>query len=141
MATKLPKELTKTQKIDPHISGVAGFVFAIILVTAVIGTLVMNGKAADWLIGTYVLGLALIGAYILYAMRVASQWEKAIILRLGRFHKLAGPGLFWIVPILDTIPSWIDHRVMVTPFTAEKTLTKDTVPGCGRRPVLGCLGR
>ena len=127
MATKLPKE-TKIQKIDPHISGVAGTAFAIVLVAAVIGALVMDGKAADWIIGTYVLGLTLIGTYILYAMRVASQWEKAIILRLGRFHKLAGPGLFWIVPVLDTIPSWIDHRVMVTPFTAEKTLTKDTVP-------------
>ena len=85
-------------------------------------------RSADWIIGTYVLGLTLIGTYILYALRVASQWEKAIILRLGRFHKLAGPGLFWIIPIIDTIPSWIDHRVMVTPFAAEKTLTKDTVP-------------
>jgi regulator of protease activity HflC (stomatin/prohibitin superfamily) len=128
MATKLPKEIFKVQKIDPHISGVAGTAFAIVLVVAVVGALLMDGKAADWVIGTYVLGLTLIGTYILYAMRVASQWEKAIILRLGRFHKLAGPGLFWIIPILDTIPSWIDHRVMVTPFTAEKTLTKDTVP-------------
>ena len=128
MATKLPKEILKVQKIDPHISGVAGTAFAIVLVAAVVGALVMDGKAADWVIGTYVLGLTLIGTYILYAMRVASQWEKAIILRLGRFHKLAGPGLFWIIPILDTIPAWIDHRVMVTPFTAEKTLTKDTVP-------------
>ncbi len=128
MAIKLPKEIIKAQKIDPHISGVAGTVFAVILVAAVIGAIVMDGKAADWIIGTYVLGLTLIGTYVLYAMRVASQWEKAIILRLGRFHKLAGPGLFWIIPILDTIPAWIDHRVMVTPFTAEKTLTKDTVP-------------
>jgi len=128
MATKLPKEIFKVQKIDPHISGVAVTAFAIVLVAAVVGALVMDGKAADWIIGTYVLGLILIGTYILYALRVASQWEKAIILRLGRFHKLAGPGLFWIVPIIDTLPSWIDHRVMVTPFAAEKTLTKDTVP-------------
>ncbi len=128
MATKLPKEILKLQKIDPHISGVAGTAFAIVLVAAVVGALVMDGKAADWLIGTYVLGLTLIGTYILYALRIASQWEKAIILRLGRFHKLAGPGLFWMVPIIDTLPAWIDHRVMVTPFTAEKTLTKDTVP-------------
>jgi regulator of protease activity HflC (stomatin/prohibitin superfamily) len=128
MATKLPKEIFKVQKIDPHISGVAGTVFAILLVVAMVGAMVMDGKAADWVIGTYVLGLTLIGTYILYAMRVASQWEKAIILRLGRFHKLAGPGMFWIVPIVDTIAAWIDHRVMVTPFTAEKTLTKDTVP-------------
>jgi regulator of protease activity HflC (stomatin/prohibitin superfamily) len=128
MATKLPKELFKAQKIDPHISGVAGTAFAIVLVVAVVGAMLMDGKVADWIIGTFVLGLTLIGTYILYALRVASQWEKAIILRLGRFHKLAGPGMFWIVPIIDTIPSWIDHRVMVTPFTAEKTLTKDTVP-------------
>ena len=128
MATKLPKELTKTLKVDLHISGVAGMVFAIVLIAAVVGALLMDGKVADWLIGTYVLGLTLIGSYILYALKVASQWEKAIILRLGKFHKLAGPGLFWIVPIIDAIPAWIDHRVMVTPFTAEKTLTKDTVP-------------
>ncbi|HNS61850.1 MAG TPA: slipin family protein, partial [Anaerolineales bacterium] len=55
-------------------------------------------------------------------------WEKAIVLRLGKFKKLAGPGLFWIIPIVDSIPTWIDHRVMVTPFAAQKTLTKDTVP-------------
>jgi regulator of protease activity HflC (stomatin/prohibitin superfamily) len=128
MATKLSKEAIKALKIDPHISGVAITAFAIVLVAAVVGALVMDGKAADWIIGTYVLGLALIGVYILYALRIASQWEKAIILRLGRFHKLAGPGLFWIVPILDTLPAWIDHRVMVSPFAAEKTLTKDTVP-------------
>src|SRR4030067_306779 len=120
MATKLPKEILKLQKIDPHISGVAGTAFAIVLVAAVVGALLMDGKVADWLIGTYVLGLTLIGTYILYALRIASQWQKAIILRLGRFHKLAGPGLFWMVPILDTLPAWIDHRVMVSPFAAEK---------------------
>jgi hypothetical protein len=124
MATKLPKEITKTLKVDLHISGIAGMVFAIFLIAAVVGALLMDGKAVDWLIGTYVLGLTLIGSYILYALKVASQWQKAIILRLGRFHKLAGPGLFWIVPIIDTLPSWIDHRVMVSPFAAEKTLTE-----------------
>ncbi len=47
---------------------------------------------------------------------------------MGKFHGLRGPGLFWIIPIVDTASSWIDHRVMVTPFNAEKTLTRDTVP-------------
>jgi regulator of protease activity HflC (stomatin/prohibitin superfamily) len=70
----------------------------------------------------------LIGLYILFALKVADQWEKAVILRFGRFVGLRGPGLFWIVPVVDRIPVWIDHRVMVTPFSAEKTLTKDTVP-------------
>jgi regulator of protease activity HflC (stomatin/prohibitin superfamily) len=72
--------------------------------------------------------MTLLSVYLLFAIKVASQWEKAVVLRLGKFHTLRGPGLFWIVPIIDAIPSWIDHRVMVTPFSAEKTLTKDTVP-------------
>lgn len=72
--------------------------------------------------------MIMIGTYFLTAIKVASQWEKAVVLRFGRYHKLAGPGLFWIVPIVDAIANWIDHRVMVTPFSAEKTLTKDTVP-------------
>jgi len=72
--------------------------------------------------------LFLAGVYILLAMKVAQQWEKAIVLRLGKYSGLRGPGLFWIVPITDSTPIWIDHRVMVTPFNAEKTLTKDTVP-------------
>jgi regulator of protease activity HflC (stomatin/prohibitin superfamily) len=80
-----------------------------------------------WGIGAVILA-NLIGIYILIAFKVAKQWEKAIVLRLGRFIGLKGPGPFWIIPIVDTIPSWIDHRVMVTPFTAERTLTKDTVP-------------
>jgi regulator of protease activity HflC (stomatin/prohibitin superfamily) len=72
--------------------------------------------------------LTLIGLYFLIAIKIASQWEKAVVLRFGKFRGLYGPGLFWIIPIVDTIPEWIDHRVMVTPFSAEKTLTKDTVP-------------
>jgi regulator of protease activity HflC (stomatin/prohibitin superfamily) len=62
------------------------------------------------------------------AIRVADQWDKAVILRLGQFHSLKGPGLFFIIPIVDAIPYWIDTRVITTGFKAEKTLTKDTVP-------------
>jgi len=62
------------------------------------------------------------------SIKVADQWEKAVVLRLGRFHALRGPGLFFIIPVIDTIPYWIDLRVITSSFTAEKTLTKDTVP-------------
>jgi regulator of protease activity HflC (stomatin/prohibitin superfamily) len=62
------------------------------------------------------------------AIRIASPWDKAVVLRLGKFHSLKGPGLFLIVPVVDTIPYWIDTRVITTSFKAEKTLTKDTVP-------------
>jgi regulator of protease activity HflC (stomatin/prohibitin superfamily) len=62
------------------------------------------------------------------SLKIADQWERAVVLRLGKFHLLRGPGLFFIIPIIDTIPYWIDLRVITTAFRAEKTLTKDTVP-------------
>jgi regulator of protease activity HflC (stomatin/prohibitin superfamily) len=62
------------------------------------------------------------------AIRVADQWDKAVVLRLGQFQALRGPGLFFIIPVIDAIPYWIDTRVITTGFKAEKTLTKDTVP-------------
>jgi regulator of protease activity HflC (stomatin/prohibitin superfamily) len=62
------------------------------------------------------------------AIQVANQWDRAVILRLGHFHSLRGPGLFFIFPVIDAIPYWIDTRVITTGFKAEKTLTKDTVP-------------
>jgi regulator of protease activity HflC (stomatin/prohibitin superfamily) len=122
------KALLSAAKIDQRIPPIAGTIFVVFLVAAILGALWMDGKVADGWIAAYVLGLTLIGAFFMFAIKVASQWEKAIVLRLGKFVGLRGPGLFWIVPLVDAIPSWIDHRVMVTPFAAEKTLTKDTVP-------------
>ncbi len=62
------------------------------------------------------------------AIKVADQWEKAVVLRLGKFYSLRGPGLFFIIPVIDSVVYWIDIRVITTTFKAEKTLTKDTVP-------------
>jgi regulator of protease activity HflC (stomatin/prohibitin superfamily) len=88
----------------------------------------MHGVAPDWLSCT-VGGLALLLAAILSsALKVAAQWEKAVVLRVGRFQGLRGPGLFFIVPVVDSIVYWIDTRVITMSFKAEKTLTKDTVP-------------
>ncbi len=111
-----------------QISALAGTVFTILLIITILGAVLMDGRIADWIIGLYVSILALLATYVLFALKVAQQWQKVIVLRLGRYHGLRGPGLFWIIPIIDTTPVWIDHRVMVTPFNAEKTLTKDTVP-------------
>ncbi len=69
-----------------------------------------------------------IAIVIAAAIKVADQWERVVVLRLGRFRCLKGPGLFFIVPVIDTVPYWIDIRVITTSFKAEKTLTKDTVP-------------
>ena len=74
-------------------------------------------------------GVAFILALIVAAsIQVADQWDRAVILRLGKFRALKGPGLSFIVPVIDAIPYWIDTRVITTGFKAEKTLTKDTVP-------------
>ena len=70
----------------------------------------------------------IVASYISSAIKIADPWDKAVVLRLGKFHSLKGPGLFFIIPVLDTIPYWIDTRVITTSFKAEKTLTKDTVP-------------
>ena len=70
----------------------------------------------------------LVALIISSAIKIANQWEKAVVLRLGHFHTLRGPGLFFIIPIIDIVAYWIDTRVLTTTFTAEKTLTKDTVP-------------
>ncbi|HEY3476695.1 MAG TPA: slipin family protein [Anaerolineales bacterium] len=115
-------------KVNPHISGIAATLFGILLVLTVLGAVLMDGRVSDLWIGLFVAFMTILSTYILFALKVASQWDKAVILRLGKFHALRGPGVFWIIPIVDTIASWIDHRVMVTPFAAQKTLTKDTVP-------------
>ena len=73
--------------------------------------------------------IALVAAALISAtIQIANQWERAIVLRLGRFQAMRGPGMFFIVPVVDVIPYWIDTRVMTSTFKAEKTLTKDTVP-------------
>jgi regulator of protease activity HflC (stomatin/prohibitin superfamily) len=69
-----------------------------------------------------------IALFVSSSINIANPWDKAVVLRLGKFQALRGPGLFFIIPILDTIPYWIDTRVITTSFKAEKTLTKDTVP-------------
>jgi len=71
---------------------------------------------------------AVIGVVLMQSPKVAQQWERAIVLRLGRFVGLRGPGLFWIVPFFDSVSSWIDQRTITTSFAAEQTLTSDTVP-------------
>jgi regulator of protease activity HflC (stomatin/prohibitin superfamily) len=72
--------------------------------------------------------LILAGTVAMQSPRVAQQWERAIILRLGRYIEMRGPGLFWIVPFIDTVSTWIDQRTITTSFAAEQTLTSDTVP-------------
>lgn len=93
------------------------------------------GFVAMGVVGSLLLGLPLLalvgvglGVAFLFILRIASQWERAVVLRLGRYKELKGPGIFGIIPFIDTIPYCIDLRTIATPFTAEQTLTKDSVP-------------
>jgi regulator of protease activity HflC (stomatin/prohibitin superfamily) len=109
-------------------SSFSGLIFFVIIVIGAVFTYVsynaQNVTGAIW-IGVITFVVALI---VSSAIKIADQWEKAVVLRLGKFHSLKGPGLFFIIPIVDTVAYWIDLRVITTSFTAEKTLTKDTVP-------------
>ncbi|OGX04889.1 MAG: peptidase [Omnitrophica bacterium RIFCSPLOWO2_12_FULL_50_11] len=92
--------------------------------------LCLAGTAVGLVSSSAVLAVVVVGAAgcVPLAIRVAQQWQKAVILRWGKFHKLRGPGLFVIFPFIDTIPFWIDVKTVTTPFNAEQTLTKDSVP-------------
>jgi regulator of protease activity HflC (stomatin/prohibitin superfamily) len=118
-----------TSYAQPRVSSIAGVVALICFLASGFGSWLLDnlGVSPDITIAFSIL-MVLLGLFFMFAIQVAQQWEKAVVLRLGKFHGLKGPGLFWIIPIIDSIPNWIDHRVMVTPFNAEKTLTKDTVP-------------
>jgi regulator of protease activity HflC (stomatin/prohibitin superfamily) len=138
MATKARQKERQAKVLSPDeakrqakmVNGVSLAVFfileALIIAVGVIMSEVLH--VSDGWVAAFIVAGTLIATYILFALKIADQWEKAVVLRFGKFGGLKGPGRFWIIPIVDAIPRWIDHRVMVTPFNAEKTLTKDTVP-------------
>lgn len=73
-------------------------------------------------------GLIILSLFLSSSLQIADQWEKAVVLRMGRYRGLKGPGIFFIIPVIDRIMNYIDQRIRVTDFKAEQTLTKDTVP-------------
>lgn len=106
----------------------SGLIFIIILGAGLVWARFIYSSAN--ILESVIIGVgALVAALIISSsVNIANPWDKAVVLRLGQFHSLKGPGLFFIIPIIDTIPYWIDTRVITTSFKAEKTLTKDTVP-------------
>jgi regulator of protease activity HflC (stomatin/prohibitin superfamily) len=74
------------------------------------------------------IGLVVVGLFLGYSIKMAQQWERAVVLRLGKLHAVKGPGLFILVPIIDQVAMWIDQRIRTTAVNAEQALTMDTVP-------------
>lgn len=105
----------------PRVNVVA---IVVLLIPALSGLalLAVTGHPIWWI------GGILLGVLLMQSPKVAKQWEKGVVLRLGRFVGLRGPGLFWVVPLIDSVSVWVDQRVITTSFAAEQTLTSDTVP-------------
>ena len=109
----------KTSRNSVYIFAVALFV----VVTTLFATCFWSLSVPVALVGGAAFGLAVATTF-----RIAPQWERVIILRLGRFHRVAGPGLYVVLPIVDTVAARVDQRMITTPFSAEEALTADLVP-------------
>ena len=105
----------------PRVNFVQGVAFLAPLALGALSTLL------TWSPVGVIIGL-LLGLFLAQSPKIARQWERAVVLRLGKYVGLRGPGLFWIIPFVDSISAWIDQRVITTGFAAEETLTSDTVP-------------
>jgi len=104
-----------------HISSVAAASFAISLAVGLALSAALNNRLPA-------IAGVLVGLYLLFSIKVADQWEKVAVLRLGRYIGLRGPGMFHVIPIVDRLSRYVDQRIRVASVTAESTLTRDTVP-------------
>ena len=112
----------------PQRNALPGLIFVVIFAAGLlVAYSTLNPQSAGASLAIAVLGF-FVASIIANAVKVANQWERVVVLRLGKFRSLEGPGLFFIVPILDTVAYRIDIRVITATFKAEKTMTRDTVP-------------
>src|SRR5689334_14917841 len=104
-----------------QISALAVASFVVSIVSGAVLTAVLQNPAP-------IIVLAPVGLFLLFSIKVAEQWQKAAVLRLGRYKGLRGPGMFMIIPIIDEVSQFVDQRVRVSSVSAEAALTRDTVP-------------
>ena len=104
-----------------QISGIGRLCFVICILSGA-------GIAAVTKYPPAMIGAALVGIYLMFAIKVVRQWEKVALLRLGKYVGLRGPGIFMMIPIVETLSAYVDQRVRVASVSAESTLTRDTVP-------------
>jgi regulator of protease activity HflC (stomatin/prohibitin superfamily) len=123
MPRKAPKRRATNQNVDVNVRFNIISIILILIFTGLGGVVTVRQQNPAGVIFGFV-----IGWIVAQSPKVAKQWERAVVLRLGKYVGLRGPGLFWIVPLVDTVTAWIDQRVITTNFKAEETLTLDTVP-------------
>ncbi len=110
------------------ISPLPSALFVVILAIGILIAFGLHAASPGWVSIAVVAVTFVIALLVSSSAQVANQWDRAVVLRMGKFQELKGPGLFFIIPIVDSIVYWIDTRVITMSFKAEKTLTKDTVP-------------
>jgi regulator of protease activity HflC (stomatin/prohibitin superfamily) len=125
-AQRRERKREENANIRRHVNGVSVAALVLCVVAGIVSAVALSGRPAVAL--TALLGFKLLGLFLLFAVKVARQWERAVVLRLGKFVGLRGPGLFVVIPIVETVSNLIDQRMRVTDVTAESALTRDTVP-------------
>jgi hypothetical protein len=105
-----------------HFGNPVSWLIAVVLFAAGATATAFTGGAYPIVAG------AILALIVLVSLQIAQEWEKVVVLRFGHFQRIAGPGIFVLIPAVDTVASWIDQRVQTSTFTAEQSLTKDTVP-------------
>src|SRR5579859_3837461 len=105
-----------------HFGNPVSWLVAIVLFAAGATLTAFSGSALP------IVAAAILAAFVLVFLQIAQAWEKTVVLRFGHFQRVAGPGVFGLIPAVDTVAAWIDQRVQTSTFTAEQSLTKDTVP-------------
>ncbi len=106
----------------PRLNIVSVVVFLVPFLLGLLSLALTSGNPIGLILGV------LLGLLAMQSPKIAKQWERAVVLRLGRYAGLRGPGLFWIIPFIDSVSIWVDQRTITTNFAAEQTLTSDTVP-------------
>jgi regulator of protease activity HflC (stomatin/prohibitin superfamily) len=121
-ATQAPSGATLAGPQAVHFGNPVSWLIAVVLFAVGTTMTLFSGDAMPIVVG------AIAGIFVLVSLQIAQAWEKAVVLRFGHFQSVAGPGIFVLIPAVDTIAAWIDQRVQTSTFTAEESLTKDTVP-------------
>jgi len=126
----LAREYKATVQLEAEaasLNWVAALAAAVVVLAGAVLNRLTEGTWQQWNV-YIIIGTALVANICFFGIKIANQWERAIVLRLGRFHALKGPGPFFIIPIIETVTQSVDMRIRSTDFSSESTLTKDTVP-------------
>jgi len=130
VVSSLTREYKATTQLEAEaasVNWVGALVAAVVVLAGAVLNRFIEGTWQQW--NPYIIiGTALVANIFFFGIKIANQWERAIVLRLGRFRALKGPGPFFIIPIIESVTQSVDMRIRSTDFSSESTLTKDTVP-------------